>query len=169
MSMAFLYLMAAFGATIILCLIVVAILDGSGIYLVGAFFGLLLLILLGGFAGKALAVTNSKLINGVYGIADNPLVTTIFVLVCLVGIMFFFGGDIEKRAAIVGIVIFAIMLVSLPQFVKHGMLTMLMSWFISKKMFSGKDIAVPDLGFIVMGFSLYVVAIILSAYKIDHK
>jgi hypothetical protein len=36
-------------------------------------------------------------------------------------------------------------------------------------MFSGKDIAVPDLGFIVIGFSLYVVAIILSAYKIDHK
>lgn len=167
MSLAFLYLMAAFGATILLCLIVVAFFNG--IYLVAGFFGLLLLILLGGIAGKSLAVTNSKLINGVYGIVDNPLVTTIFVLACLVGIMFFFGGDIEKLAVIVGLVVFAIMLVSLPQFVKHGMLTMLMSWFISKKIFSGNDIAVPDLVFIIMGFSLYVVAIILSAYKIDHK
>jgi hypothetical protein len=167
MSLAFMYLMAAFSATILLYLIVVAIFDG--IYLVAGFFGLLLLILMGGVAGKTLAVTNSKLINGVYSIVNNPLVTFVFMLLSLVGIMFLFGGDIEKRAVIIFLIVFAIMLVSLPQFVKHRLLTMLMDWFITNKIFSSSDIAVPDLAFIAMGFSLYVVAIILSAYKIDHK
>ena len=157
--------MAAFGALILLFLILVAIF--KGIHLVAGFFVLIGLILLGGLVGKMLSV-NSALINGVYGIVNNPFVTFIFVLMCLVGTMFSFGGDTEKRGVVIGLVIFAIMMVSLPHFVKHGMVTRLMDWFILKRMFAGKDVAVSDLGFVAIGFLIYVIAIVLSAYKIER-
>lgn len=160
------WMMLAFTALILVFLIVVAIF--KGIHLVAGFFVVIGLILLGGFVGKALSV-NTTLINAVYGIVDNPIITLIFVALCLIGTMFSFGGDTEKRAVVIGLVIFAVMLVSLPQFVKHGMVTRLMGWFLSKRMFTGKDIAVSELGFIAIGFSFYVIAIILSAYMIDHK
>lgn len=160
------YLMAAFSVLILLFLILVAIFNG--IHLVAAFFALMVLILMGGLAGKALSV-NSTLINTVYGIVDNPIITLIFVTLCLVGTMFSFGGNIEKWGVVIGLVIFAVMMVSLPHFIKHGMVARLMAWFISKKMFMGKDIVVSDLGFIVIGFVFYVFAIVLSAYKIDHN
>ena len=97
------------------------------------------------------------------------IITLIFVTLCLVGTMFSFGGNIEKWGVVIGLVIFAVMMVSLPHFIKHGMVARLMAWFISKKMFMGKDIVVSDLGFIVIGFVFYVFAIVLSAYKIDHN
>jgi hypothetical protein len=49
------------------------------------------------------------------------------------------------------------------------MIVTLMQWFISNKMFTERDVAMPELVFIILGFSLYVAAIVLSAYKIDRK
>lgn len=162
----FMWLMLAFSAVFVLFLILIAIFDG--IHLVVAFFILLGLIIMGGFAGKALSVA-PVLLNFVYGIVSNPIVTFLFVFASTIGMLFFFGGDIEKRLVVYGLAILAVMLVLLPLFVRQRMVLTLMQWFIANKMFTERDATVPELGFVIMGFSLYVIAILLSAYVIDHK
>ncbi len=162
----FMWLMLAFAAVFVVFLIPVAIFNG--IHLVVVFLVLVGLIILGGFVGKALSAT-PKLLNLVYGIASNPIVTFLVVLISTIWVMFFLGGDIEKRLIVYGLAIIAVMLVLLPLFVRQQMIVTLMQWFISNKMFTERDVAMPELVFIILGFSLYVAAIVLSAYKIDRK
>lgn len=162
----FMWLMLAFTAVFVVFLILVAIFNG--IHLVVVFLVVVGLIILGGFVGKALSAT-PKLLNIVYEIASNPIVTFLFVVISTIWVMFFLGGDIEKRLIVYGLAIIAVMLVLLPLFVRQQMIVTLMQWFISNKMFTERDVAIPKLGFTIMGFLLYVVAIVLSAYKIDRK
>jgi hypothetical protein len=161
----FALLMLAFAALFILFLIPL-ILYG-GVHLVVVFFIIITLIFLGGFIGKALSL--SPFLDRAYDFVSNPIVTFFFVLIGSIGMLFVFGSDIEKRLVVYGLAIIAVMLVLLPLAVRQQLVSTLFQWFIAKKLFTESDVILPEVAFIIMGFALYVIAIMLSAYVIDHK
>lgn len=162
----FALLMLAFTALFIMFLIPLIIY--GGVHLVVVFFIIITLIFLGGFIGKALSLAPT-ILNAAYEFVSNPIVTFFFVLIGSIGMLFVFGSDIEKRLVVYGLAIIAVMLVLLPLAVRQQLVSTLFQWFITKKLFTESDVALPEVAFIIMGFALYVIAIMLSAYVIDHK
>jgi hypothetical protein len=151
-SKPFLILMLAFAAVIVCALVLVGF---NNIALIGVFGSMVLFIVLLGLVSKATRVTAPRALDIIYGVISQPIVTFLMVLIMSSMLLFVIGREVEQRLVIVGLVMFSAMLILFPQLVKRQVLIQLV----------GEQM--PDVGYIVMGFTIYLVALVLNSTMID--
>ena len=144
---AFGWLMIAFLAVIAFAMFMVAFNDPA------------MLLVLGGIVAALVALALVATI-GLGPAISAVLGSNIVALVALVvvsGLLLWLGRTVEKRLIIIGLVMFSVVLILFPQFVKRQLLIRLV------------DVQMGSEGYVVMGGILYAIATIMNAYLITAE
>ena len=145
-SPAFVWLMIAFLSVIALALVIVAFKDPA------------MLVVFGGIVAALCALALVAKIGAgpiVSAFLGNPIIALI-VLVVVISLLLWLGRPVEKRLIIIGLMMFSVMLILFPQFVKRQVLIRLV------------DVGMGSEGYVVTGGILYAIATIMNAYLITE-
>ena len=146
-SPAFSWLMIVFLGVIALAMVLVAFKDPA------------MLVVLGGIVAAlcALALVAKIGLGGVVGAFLGNTIIAFIVLVVVGGLLLWLGRTVEKRLIIIGLVMFSVMLILFPQFVKRQVLMRFV------------NVPMGSEGYVVMGGILYAIATIMNAYLITAE
>lgn len=146
-SPAFALLMIAFLAVIAFAMFRVALKDPA------------MLVVLGGIVAAmcALALVAKVGLGPTISAFLNNNIVAFVALVVVSGLFLWLGRTVEKRLIIIGLVMFSVVLILFPQFVKRQLLIRLV------------DVRMGSEGYVVMGGILYALATIMNAYLITAE